>query len=95
MTPDAKCMVAKKLKSIFQKPVEIVQNNEKRWKKLLSKIDYVIDEHLLIQWFLIGLSQNIRWRISLKTFKMYEEALTKAMWVEMDEDYPTYPYFYA
>ena len=27
----------------------------------------------------------------METFKTYEEALTKALQVEMDEDYPTYP----
>ena len=45
----------------------------------------------MIQWFLSRLSQKIRRHISLETFKTYEEALTKALQVEMDEDYPTYP----
>ena len=46
---------------------------------------------MLIQWFLAGLSQKIRWHISLDTFKTYEDALTKALQVEMDEDFPAYP----
>ena len=53
-------------------------------------MDYVIDEKLLIQWFLASLSQNIFRHISIKTFKTYEYALTKALQVEMDEDSPTY-----
>ena len=57
----------------------------------MSQLDYVIDEQLLIQWFLAGLSQKIRRHISLETFKTYEDALTKALQVEMDEDIPAYP----
>ena len=89
-TPDAKHLEAIKLKFTIHKPRETVRDYEKRWKDLLSQIDYVIDEKLLIQWFLAGLSQNIQRHISLDTFKTYEEALTKALQVEMDEDYPTY-----
>ena len=87
-TPDAK---QKNSILQFRKPRETIQDYDKRWKDLLSKIDYVIDEQLLIQWFLVGLSQKTRRHISLETFKMYEEALTKSLQVEMDEDYPTYP----
>ena len=90
-TPDAKHMVAKKLKTTSQKPGESVQEYDKRWKYLLSQLDYVIDEQLLIQWFLVGLSQNIRRHISLETLKTYEDALTKSLQVEMDEDISTYP----
>ena len=54
-------------------------------------MDYVIDEQLLIQWFLVGLSQKIRRHISLETFKTYEDVLPKALQVEMDEDIPAYP----
>ena len=57
----------------------------------MRQIDYVIDEQLLIHWFFAGLSQNIRWNISREMFKTNEEALKKALLVEMDEDYPTYP----
>ena len=56
----------------------------------MSQLDYVIDEQLLIQWFLVGLSQKIHRHISLETFKTYEDALTKALQVEMDEDIPAY-----
>ena len=80
----------KKLKSTVQKPAKIIRDYDKRWKYLLSQIDYVIDDQLLIQWFLTGLSQNIQQHISLETFKTYEEALTKAVQVKMDEDYPAY-----
>ena len=41
--------------------------------------------------FLAGLSKKIHRRISLETFKTYEDALTKALQVEMDEDIPAYP----
>ena len=58
-TPDAKHLAAKKLKTKSQKPGETVCDYDKRWKYLLSQMDYVIDEQLLIQWFLVGLSQNV------------------------------------
>ena len=86
-TPNAKHPAVKKLKSTVQKPVETIRDYEKRWKDLLSQIDYVIDEQLLIQRFLARLHQNIQRHISLETFKTYEEALTKALQVEMDEDF--------
>ena len=89
-TPDAKHLVAKKLKTTSQKTTESVQEYDKHWKYLLSQLDYVIDEALLIQWFLAGLSQKIRQHISLETFKMYEDALTKALQVEMDKYFPAY-----
>ena len=78
-TPYAKHLAANKIRTTIQKPTETVRDYEKRWKDLLSQIDYVIDEQLLIQWFRAGLSQNIRRHISLETFKTYEEALTKAL----------------
>ena len=77
--------------SIVQKPIETVRDYDKIWKYLLSQKDYVIDEQLLIQWLLAGISQKIRRHISMETFKTYEEALTKYLQVDMDEDYPTYP----
>ena len=89
-TPDAKHLAAKKLKTTSQKLGETVRDYNKCQKDLLSQMDYVIDEQLLIQWFLAGLSQKIHRHISLETFKTYEDALTKALQVEMDEDIPTY-----
>ena len=74
-----------------QKPGETVRDYEKPWKDLLSQLDYVIDEQLLIQWLLAGLSQKVRRHISLETFKTYEDTQTKALQVEMDEDIPAYP----
>ena len=74
-----------------QKPADSVQEYDKRWKDLLSQLDYVIDEKILIQWFLAGLSHKIQWHISLETFKTYEDALSKAMQLEMDEYFPAYP----
>ena len=55
-TLDAKHLAAKKLKTTSQKPGETVYDYDKRWKDLLSQLDYVIDEQLLIHWFLAGLS---------------------------------------
>ena len=81
-TPDAKHLAAKKLKTTSQKPRETVCDYDKCWKDL-SQLDYVIDEQLLIQWFLAGLSQKISQHISLETFKSYEDALTKSLQVEM------------
>ena len=90
-TPDAKHLGAKKLKTTSQKPGETVCDYDKHWKDLLSQLDYVIDEQLLIQWFLAGLSQKVRRHISLETFKSYKDALTKSLQVEMDEYILTYP----
>ena len=90
-TPDAKHLTAKNLNTTQQKPGETVHDYDKRWKDLLSQLDYVIDEQLLIQWFLAGLSPKVRRHISLETFKTYEDVLTKALQVEMDEDIPAYP----
>ena len=53
-------------------------------------MDYVTDEQLLIQWFFAGLSQKIHQHISLETFKSYEDALTKSLQVEIDEDILAY-----
>ena len=78
-TLDAKHLEANKLKTTSQKPGETVRDYEKCWKDLLSQLDYVIDEQLLIQWFLAGLTQKIRWHISLETFKTYEDVLTKTL----------------
>ena len=55
-TSDTKHLAAKKLKTTSQKLVESVWEYDKRWEDLLSQLDYVIDEQLLIQWFLAGLS---------------------------------------
>ena len=90
-TLDAKHLAAKKLKTTSEKTAESIQEYEKRWKDLLSQLDYVIDEQLLIEWFLSGLSQKIWWHISLEKFKTYEDALTKSLQVEMDKDFPAYP----
>ena len=90
-TLDAKNLAAKKLKTTSQNPAESVREYDKRQKDLLIQLDYVIDEQLLIQWFLTGLSQKIQQHISLETFKTYEDTLTKALQVEMDEDFPAYP----
>ena len=90
-TLDAKHLAAKNLKKTLQKPAESVQKYDKHWKDLLIQINYVIDEQLLIQWFLTGLSLKIQWHIILETFNTYEDALTKALQVDMDKDFPAYP----
>ena len=47
-TPDAKHLSAKKIKMTSQNPGETVRDYDKHWKYLLSQLDYVIDEQLLI-----------------------------------------------
>ena len=89
-TLDAKHLAAKKLKTTSQKLGETFRDYDKQRKDLLIQLDYVIDEQLLIQWFLAGLSQKFRRHISLETFKSYEDELTKSLQVEMDEDIPAY-----
>ena len=59
-TLDAKHLAVKKLKTTSQNPGESIRDYNKCWKYLLSQLDYVIDEQLLIQWFLTGLSQKMR-----------------------------------
>ena len=90
-TPDPKHMAAKKVKMTVQNPIETFQDYEKILKYLVSQINLNIDEQILIQWFLTGLSQKIQRHIGLDTFKTYEEALMKALQVDMDEYYPTHP----
>ena len=68
-TPDAKHLAVKKLKTTSQNPGETVRDYDKHWKDLISQLDYVIDEGLLIQWFLTGISQKVRRHISLEMFK--------------------------
>ena len=47
-TPDAKHLAAKKLKTTSQKSGETIHDYDKQWKDLLSQLDYVLDEQLLI-----------------------------------------------
>ena len=47
-TPDAKHLATKKLKTTSQNPGESIREYDKRWKDLLSQLDYVIDKQLLI-----------------------------------------------
>ena len=87
-TPYEKHLATKKLKTIAQKLTETVQEYDKRFKYLLIQLEYNIDKQLLIQWFLAGLLQKIRMHIQLDNFNTYEDALTKALQIEMDKDYP-------
>ena len=59
-TPDPKHLEAKTLKTTSQKLGETICDYDKHWKDLLSQLDYVIDEQLLIQWFLARLSKKLR-----------------------------------
>ena len=90
-TPDVKHLAAKKLKTIVQNPMKTVREYDKMLKDLLNQLYYNIDEQLLIQWFLQGLSRKIQRHISMDTFNTYEYALTKELQFEMGEDYPTHP----
>ena len=58
-TPDANHLAAKKIKTTSQKPRETICDYDKCWKDLLRQLDYIIDEQLLIQWFVAGLLQKI------------------------------------
>ena len=57
--PYAKHLAVKKLNTAVQKPTEIVQEYDKRFKGLHNQFDYNIYEQLLIQWFVVGILQNI------------------------------------
>ena len=78
-TLDEKYLAAKKLKDTTQKSTEIFQEYDKKFKYLLSRIEYYIEYPLLIQWLLAGLLQRIIMHIQLCDFNTYEEALNKEL----------------
>ena len=90
-TKDVEHLASKKLKTTGQKPTKRVQEYDKIFKDLLSQLEYKIDEQLLIQWFVAGLLQKTRMHIRLDNFNTYANALTKALQIEMDEDYLVNP----
>ena len=47
-TPDTKHLATKKMKMTSHKPIESVWEYDKSWKELLSQLDCVIYEQLLI-----------------------------------------------
>ena len=79
------------MKRTSQKSRETVRDYDKCCKDLLSQLDYVIDEKLLIQWFLARISHKIWMHINMDTFNTYEYALAKALQADMDEEYPRNP----
>ena len=91
MTPDEKHLEAKKINTTVQKLTEKFREYDNRFKYLLIQLEYNIDEQLLIQWFVVGLLQKIWMHIILDNFNTYEDALTKVLQVEMNEDYPVNP----
>lgn len=48
---------------------------DKRFKDLLSQIPYIIDEALLVQWYIAGLLQKIRGHLKRHEVRTCEEAL--------------------
>jgi hypothetical protein len=47
------------MKEIKQSLGETIQEYDKRFKDLLSQIPYVIEERLLVQWYVAGLYKKL------------------------------------
>jgi hypothetical protein len=59
---------------------------DKRFKDLLSQIPYMIDENILVQWYVAGLLQNIRAPLWMYDLSTCEEILKKTQRIEMDDE---------
>lgn len=58
----------------------------KIFKDFLSQIPCIIDENLLVEWYVIGHLQNICILLRTHEFKTNEEALKLAQHIEIDDD---------
>ena len=85
-TQEGSHLTAQKLKDIKQKHGESIRAYDRRLKDTLSLIPYVIEERLLVQWFVAGLLPQNRSQLRAFEFATYSEALKKALQLETDED---------
>jgi uncharacterized membrane protein YjdF len=85
-TQDISHLAAQKLKEIKQNLGETIHEYDKIFKYILSQIPYVIEEKLLVQWYVVGLLQNIRVPLCMYDIHMCEEALKKSQRIEMDDE---------
>ena len=67
-----------KLKDIKKIPREIVRENDKRFKHLLSQISYNIDSKLLVQWYFARLLHHVRDPLRMQDIKTLEEYFNKS-----------------
>ena len=79
-------LAAQKLKDIKQKHGESIRAYDRRLKDTLSLIPYVIEERLLVQWFVAGLLPENKSQLRAFEFTTYSEALKKALQLETDDD---------
>ena len=72
---DVTNLAAQKLKEIKQRPGDSVREYEKRFKDILSQITTTIDHSLLVQWYVVGLLQQIFSPLWLHEITTYDDAL--------------------
>ena len=85
-TQEGSHLAAQKLKDIKEKHGELIRAYDRRLKDTLSLIPYVIEERLLVQWFVAGLLPQNRLQLRAFEFATYSEALKKALQLETDDD---------
>jgi len=83
---DINHFAAQKLKEIKQNLGKTDREYDKRFKDLLSKIPYAIDDKLLVQWYVVGLLQKIRVPLCMYDLQTCEEVLRKSKQIEMDDE---------
>jgi hypothetical protein len=79
-------LARQKLKEIKQSLGETIHEYDKIFKDLLSHIPYVIEEKLLVQWYVAGLLQKIRAPLCMYDIQSCEDALKKSQRIEMDDE---------
>jgi hypothetical protein len=82
-----KHVVVQILKEIKQRLGETVREYYNRFKDMLSQTPYIIDEKLLVQWYMSRLLQKIHGPLRMHKIQSSNEALQKAQHIETDEDW--------
>ena len=85
-TQEGSHLAAQKLKDIKQKHGESIRMYDRWLKDIVSMIPYVIEERLLVQWFVARLLPQNRSQLWAFEFTTYSEALKKALQLETDDD---------
>jgi len=85
-TQDIKHLTEKNIKENKQMPGEFVREYDKIFKDLLSKIHYMIDNELLVQWFMAGLLQKIWEHLRIHESQSYEDSLKTSQQIKSNDD---------
>ena len=88
-TQDVKHLVAQNLKEIRKNPRDSMCEYDKRFNDLLNKIPYIIEETLLVKWFVVGLLHKIIAPLRMHEILTYEDAIKKYQWLKSDADQNT------